>query len=89
MPASYLEIVQLSKGEYALQRSDGVGDSLVRITFSPEAQEALQQHSATVVRAMISAAIQTVSALNSGDMSMEEDLEAMMERESGTGPTIH
>jgi hypothetical protein len=74
MPASYLEIVQLENGEFALQRADGDGDSLVRISFSKEAQDVLQQNSAVVVRAMISAAIQTVSTLNgSSDGVVDED----------------
>ncbi len=88
MSTSYLEIVQLANGEYALQRSDGEGDSLVRISFSKEAQDVLQQHSTTVVRAMVSAAIQAVSNLNSTEL--EEELESMLQNSTaGGGHTIH
>ena len=88
MPASYLEIVQLSNGDYALQRADGDGDSLVRISFSREAQEVLQQHSTTVVRAMISAAIQTVSNLGASQ-DMEDEIETMLTRGRQPSHTIH
>src|SRR5690606_27982399 len=88
MPASYLEIVQLSNGDYALQRADGDGDSLVRISFSREAQEVLQQHSTTVVRAMISAAIQTVSNLGA-TQDMADEIETMLTRSRQPSPTIH
>lgn len=88
MPASYLEIVQLSNGDYALQRADGDGDSLVRISFSQEAQEVLQQHSATVVKAMITAAIQTVANLGAGQ-DLEDEIETMLTRGRQPRPTIH
>ena len=72
MPTNLYEIVQLSDGDYALQRSDGDGEPLVRIRFSKEARHYLRNGSSDVVRAMIDAGIEAVEQL-SGRKNEEEE----------------
>lgn len=64
MTSTLYEIVQLSDGDYALQRTDGGGEPLVRIRFSKEAQHYLRDSSVDVAKAMIDAGIEVVEQIN-------------------------
>lgn len=64
MNATFFEIVQLSNGDYALRRVDDDAAPLVRITFSPEAREIMENRDMSVARAMINAGIDAVGQLN-------------------------
>ncbi|MGS2723367.1 hypothetical protein ACVBEJ_06445 [Porticoccus sp. GXU_MW_L64] len=73
MPTTLYEIVQLSNGDYALQRTDGGGEPLVRICFSKEARHYLQESSVEVARAMIDAGIEVVEQINEEE-AMEQEV---------------
>ncbi|SES76760.1 MULTISPECIES: hypothetical protein [Marinobacter] len=64
MSPSFFEIVQLSDGDYALKRVDDESAPLVKISFSQEARELMENRDMTVARAMIDAGIQAVSHIN-------------------------
>lgn len=70
MSNSYYEIVELADGEIALQRIDGDGEPLVRVSFSDEVKFYLQEQYVDVAKAMINTGIKIV-----GNMQGEEELE--------------
>lgn len=80
MPTSYLEIVELENGDFALQRSGDEEHSLVTISFSAEAKAFLKEHTITVARTMMGAGIETVGELSYDPDSPDEGAE---------GATIH
>jgi len=67
MASTLYEIVMLSEGEFALQRTDERGEPLVRIRFSKEASSYLRDASLDVVRAMIDAGIDAVEQIGAED----------------------
>lgn len=75
MPTSYLEIIQLPTGEYALRRADDENTPLVRIRFSDEAKEMLQDNDLNVAKAMITAGLEAAGSTTDemGDVDMEEE----------------
>lgn len=75
MPTSFLEIVQLPTGEFALRRSDDESTPLVRIRFSQEAKEMLQDNDLAVAKAMITAGIEAAGSANGeiGEVDLEEE----------------
>lgn len=72
MPTSFLEIVELPNGEFALRRVDDDRAPLVRITFSREAREMLKDNDLAVAKAMITAGIEAVGAMTN-EFDIEED----------------
>ncbi|MFE8069556.1 hypothetical protein QQM79_00710 [Marinobacteraceae bacterium S3BR75-40.1] len=72
MPTSFLEIVELPNGDFALRRVDEEGAPLVKISFSREAREMLQDNDLTVAKAMITAGIQAVGSM-SDDIDIEDE----------------
>jgi len=81
MSSPYYEIVQLSDGEIALQRSgaDAESEPLVRITFSEEVKFFLQEQYVDVAKAMINTGIRAVGQLQDGE-EIEDDEEDMLSR---------
>ncbi|MDX5298397.1 MAG: hypothetical protein LPK85_05540 [Gammaproteobacteria bacterium] len=76
MPASFLEIIELPNGDFALRRADDrTGPPLVRISFSSEAREMLQDNELNVARAMINAGIEAAGALS--DDMREHDFDEL------------
>ena len=75
MSASFLEIVELANGDFALQRIDEDGETLLTISFSKETKDFLQENNVAVARAMINAGIQTVGSITSGEMNSDSDME--------------
>lgn len=60
--AKYWEIMQLSDGSFVLQSSDDENEApLVRIEFSPEAEEMLNGQTSEIARVMIGAGVQAAS----------------------------
>ena len=57
MSPSFFEIIQLSNGDYALRRVDDDGAPLVRISFSEEAKDMMDDRQMQVAKAMIAAGI--------------------------------
>ncbi|WP_339801656.1 hypothetical protein [uncultured Marinobacter sp.] len=105
MTPSFYEIVQLGDGDYALRRVDDDSAPLVRISFSREAREMMDNRDMTVARAMIDAGIQAVGQFNQSTEwdPLEDDLELLEMTEStdwdetdstnddqtGRRPTLH
>ncbi len=63
MSNSYYEIVELADGEIALQRIDGDGEPLVRVSFSDEVKLYLQEQYVDVAKAMINTGIRIVGQM--------------------------
>jgi len=57
----YWEIVQLKNGSFALQSSESKEEPLVRIEFSDEAKDLLQEQLPEVARAMIGVGMEAAS----------------------------
>ncbi|RBP30034.1 hypothetical protein DET50_10878 [Marinobacter pelagius] len=72
MSPSFFEIVQLSNGDYALRRIDDDSAPLVRISFSQEAREMMEDRDMNVAKAMIAAGIEAVGDITH-DIDWEED----------------
>lgn len=72
MSPSFFEIVQLSNGDYALRRIDDDSAPLVRISFSEEAREMMDDRELTVAKAMIAAGIEAVGNI-AHDIDWDED----------------
>jgi hypothetical protein len=70
MSPSFFEIVQLSNGDYALRRVDDDSAPLVKISFSTEAREMMEERDMAVAKAMIAAGIEAA-----GDISHDIDFE--------------
>ena len=72
MSPSFFEIVQLNDGEFALRRVDDDSAPLVRISFSSEAKEMMEDRDMAVAKAMIAAGIEAAGDI-SHDIEFEED----------------
>lgn len=72
MSPSFFEIVQLNDGEFALRRVDDDSAPLVRISFSSEAKEMMEDRDMAVAKAMIAAGIEAAGDI-SHDIDFEED----------------
>ncbi|MEC7815045.1 MAG: hypothetical protein VX939_02140 [Pseudomonadota bacterium] len=72
MSPSFYEIVQLSNGDYALRRIDDDSAPLVRISFSQEAREMMEDRDMNVAKAMIAAGIEAAGNI-AHDIDWEED----------------
>lgn len=105
MTASFYEIVQLGDGDYALRRVDDDSAPLVRISFSLEARDMMDNRDMTVARAMIDAGIQAVGQFNQVTEwdSLQDDFDVLemtesadweesdsnSDDQSGPRPTLH
>lgn len=73
MSASFFEIVQLTDGDYALRRiDDDDAAPLVRISFSVEAKDMMEDKDMAVAKAMIAAGIEAVGNV-AHDIDWDED----------------
>lgn len=72
MSSSFLEIVELEDGEYALQRMDSEEEPLVIVRFSDEVGEYLKEHQPAIAKAMIGAGVQAASNLSKAMLEAEE-----------------
>lgn len=72
MSPSFFEIVQLTNGDYALRRIDDDSAPLVKISFSAEAREMMEDRDMSVAKAMIAAGIEAVGNV-AHDIDWEED----------------
>ncbi len=82
MSSSYLEIVELEDGSFALQRMDEDGEPLVVINFSDEVSDYLKENQVAVAKAMIGAGVQAAGALSKAVMDAED-------QESSEHHTLH
>lgn len=69
MSNSYYEIVELADGEIALQRVDGDGEPLLRVSFSDEVKFYLQDQCVEVAKAMINTGIKLVGRIQEEEPS--------------------
>lgn len=72
MSPSFFEIVQLSNGDFALRRIDDDSAPLVRISFSSEAREMMEDRDMNVAKAMIAAGIEAAGNITH-DIDWEDD----------------
>lgn len=72
MSSSYLEIVELEDGTYALQRIDGNDEPLVVISFSDEVHSLLQGNQAAVAKAMMGAGVKAAGTVSRAELEREE-----------------
>ncbi len=72
MSASFFEIIQLTDGDYVLRRIDDDAAPLVRISFSAEAKEMMEDKEMAVAKAMIAAGIEAVGTADH-DFDWDED----------------
>jgi len=75
MGSSYLEIVELEDGTYALQKIDSSDEPLVVINFSDEVLDFLKENKVSVAKAMIGAGVQAVGSVSKamGDLKEREE----------------
>ena len=72
MSPSFFEIVQLTNGDYALRRIDDDSAPLVKISFSEEARDMMEDRDMSVAKAMIAAGIEAVGNV-AHDIDWEDD----------------
>lgn len=72
MSPSFFEIVQLTNGDYALRRIDDDSAPLVKISFSEEAREMMEDRDMSVAKAMIAAGIEAAGNVGH-DIDWEDD----------------
>ncbi|BES71986.1 hypothetical protein RE428_30040 [Marinobacter nanhaiticus D15-8W] len=72
MSTSILEIVELPNGDFALRRADDETAPLVRISFSQEARDMMEERDLAVAKAMMTAGIEAVGNI-AHDLDWEED----------------
>jgi len=88
MPTSFLEIVELPNGDFALRRIDDDRAPLVKITFSREAKDMLQNNDLAVAKAMITAGIEAVGAITH-ELEIEEEADEEEEEPEARPHTLH
>ncbi|KMQ74968.1 hypothetical protein [Marinobacter subterrani] len=76
MSPSFFEIVQLTNGDYALRRIDDDSAPLVRISFSEEAREMMEDRDLSVAKAMIAAGIEAVGSVEHNIDWDDDELDA-------------
>ncbi|MBE0485326.1 hypothetical protein [Marinobacter sp.] len=72
MSPSFFEIVQLANGDYALRRIDDDAAPLVRISFSEEAREMMEDREMSVAKSMIAAGIEAAGNI-AHDLDWDDD----------------
>lgn len=72
MSTSILEIVELPDGDFALRRADDETAPLVRISFSQEARDMMEDRDLSVAKAMMTAGIEAVGNI-SNDIDWDDD----------------
>ena len=70
------EIIELADGDIALQRADEEGEPLLKIHFSSESQELLEDAKIDIAKAMIEAGLEVVGAIDLIDSSDQSETES-------------
>ena len=68
------EIIELADGDIALQRADEEGEPLLKIHFSNESQELLEDAKIDIAKAMIEAGLEVVGAIDLIDDADQSDI---------------
>jgi len=86
MSSSFLEIIELENGSFALKRMDDEeGEFLVEIQFSTEINDFLSEHRVAVAKAMIGAGVQAAGAISKSLV----EAEAAADEEERAGRVLH
>lgn len=85
MASTVFEIIELTEGEFVLQRSGEADEPLVSIKFSSEALEFLAGNSVEVAKTMIEAGIHEVEDIMDDKVASEDE----NENRSQSSPVIH
>jgi len=72
MSSSFLEIVELENGDFALRRMDDDGEPLVELHFSNEVKDFLGEHKVAIAKAMIGAGVQAAGAASKSVVEAEQ-----------------
>jgi hypothetical protein len=72
MSSSFLEIVELEDGSYALQKIDSDDAPLVVINFSEQVADMLQGNEVAVAKAMMGAGVQAASTVSKAAADKQE-----------------
>ncbi len=72
MAPSLFEIVELPNGDVVLQRANSKGEPLIRIGFSDDVQDFLDDAKIDVAKVMIDAGIELFEQLGSDLLQLEE-----------------
>jgi hypothetical protein len=72
MSVSLFEIVVLANGDIALQRANDKDEPLIRIAFSSEVQDFLEEAKIDVAKVMIDAGIELFEQMGSDLLQIEE-----------------
>lgn len=72
MSVSLFEIVVLANGDIALQRANDKDEPLIRIAFSNEVQDFLEEAKIDVAKVMIDAGIELFEQMGSDLLQIEE-----------------
>ncbi|TNC82074.1 MAG: hypothetical protein C9356_05300 [Oleiphilus sp.] len=73
MSSSFLEIIELEDGSYALQKIDSDDAPLVVIQFSEQVSEFLHGNEVVVAKAMMGAGVQAASNVSKAVLAKEEE----------------
>jgi len=80
MASTVFEIIELTEGEFVLQRSDEADEPLVSIKFSSEALEFLAGNSAEIAKTMIEAGIHEVEDIMDDKVTSDDEKEIQSSR---------
>jgi len=72
MSSSFLEIIELENGGFALKRMDDDGEALVELHFSDEVLDFLGDHKVAIAKAMIGAGVQAAGAVSKSLVDAQE-----------------
>lgn len=84
MASRVYEIVELTDGEYILQRVDRDEEPLVRIKFSDDASDFLSDARTTIAKVMIEAGLNEVEDMVDEELSHRGDAIADLDTDSNT-----
>ncbi|MCV6611099.1 MAG: hypothetical protein OIF55_10055 [Amphritea sp.] len=79
MSDMFLEIVEMDDGQIALRRADSDDEPIMRITFSDEVREQLDEEYIDVAKVMMTAGIHMISDLNVKSEEERSDSEPVEE----------
>lgn len=88
MSDMFLEIVELDDGQIALRRADSDDEPIMRITFSEEVRDQLDDDYIDVAKVMMTAGIHMITDLNGKALSETPDTESADAAESAPQPRV-
>ncbi len=80
MSDMFLEIIELDDGDIALRRADSTDEPIMRISFSEQVKEQLQEQCVDVAKVMLTTGIHMVSDINVKAAEASEALDTESDR---------